>query len=185
LSPGFKEELDKKLFISLKAREQILGRCILKKNLFSINMFLGILSIIFSIIFLILIPYQTSGTFQHFGASPRDFPYVLGSIVLICGFILIFDSLKNKAQYRKLKIKLFSKNENLRLLKFIVALLLLPVLMERLGFFVGIIIILSSLLLISGVKKKITIITIVSLVVLITYGFFKFLQINLPSGMLF
>jgi len=157
----------------------------LKKKLFSINMFLGILTIIFSIIFLILIPYQTSSTFQQFGATPRDFPYILGYMVLVCGFIIVVDSFLNKAQYRKLKIKLFSENENLRLLKYIVALLLLPVLMERLGFFVGIIIILSSLLLISSVKKKITIIITISITVLMIYGIFKFLQINLPIGILF
>lgn len=157
----------------------------MKKNLFSINMFLGILCIIFSIIFLILIPYQTSATFQQFGASPRDFPYLLGYIVLVCGFIIVVDSFLNKAQYRKLKIKVFSENENLRLLKYVVTLLLLPILMERLGFFVGIIIILLLLLLISGVKKKITIIITISITVLMIYGIFKFLRIYLPKGILF
>lgn len=148
-------------------------------------MFLGILSIIFCIMFLILIPYQVSNISQKYGISPQNFPYILGCVVLVCSIILVVDSFRNKEQNRKIKIEIFSENEKPRLLKYIVTFLLLPVLMERLGFFVGIIIILLILLLISGVREKITLIITISMTVIAIYSIIKFAQINLVGGILF
>ena len=114
--------------------------CIMKKSLYWINKFLAIIVLTFSIIILILIPYQTTELHQKYGATPRDFPYLLGVLLLIGGSIMLFDVLKEKKQYVKIVIEPLYKNEIVRLLKYIIVLSFLPILMEKLGFFVGIII---------------------------------------------
>lgn len=135
--------------------------------------------------FIFLIPYQTSSITQTYGISPRLFPYFLGYLILISGLILLVDCLKNKRSYKEVKIKIFSKNENLRLLYYLVVLSLLPVLMEFLGFFTGIIIILLSLLLLSGLRNKMMIINTIVITVLLVYVLFFFLKFHLPQGILF
>jgi len=158
---------------------------IMKKSLYWINKFLAIITLIFSIIFLILIPYQTMEVHQRYGAKPRDFPYLLGVLILIAGSIMLFDVLKEKKQYVKIVIEPLYKNEIVKLLKYITALLFLPILMKKLGFFVSIIIILLSLLLLSGVKNKITIFIVEFLLVLMIYLIVTLMQVHLPDGILF
>jgi len=159
--------------------------CIMKKSLYWINKFLAIIVLTFSIIILILIPYQTTELHQKYGATPRDFPYLLGVLLLIGGSIMLFDVLKEKKQYVKIVIEPLYKNEIVRLLKYIIVLSFLPILMEKLGFFVGIIIILPSLLLLSEVKNKIIIFMVEFLVVLAIYLIATLIQVRLPSGILF
>lgn len=159
--------------------------CIMKKSLYWINKFLAIIVLAFSIIFLILIPYQTTELHQRYGATPRDFPYLLGVLLLIGGSVMLFDVLKEKKQYVKIVIEPLFKNEIVRLLKYVIALLFLPILMEKLGFFVGIIIMLPIFLLLSEVKNIITIFIVGFLVVLIIYLIATLIQIRLPSGILF
>ena len=146
---------------------------------------MAILTIFFAIIFIVLVPYQTSSITQRYGISPRLFPYVLGFIVLISGLIILIDSFINKVPYKDQKIKIFSKNENLRLLYYIGIISFLPILMNFLGFFVGIIIVLLFLLLFSGAKNKITILGTIVFTIIFIYYLFSLLRIYLPESLLF
>lgn len=71
------------------------------------NLVAGIVSMLFGIVVVLLIPFQISLGYGHSsGITPRTLPYALGGICIVLGAVLIFESLVlKKDKVKEVEVK--------------------------------------------------------------------------------
>lgn len=140
------------------------------------NLVAGIVSIILGIICVILVPLQIAEDYSvTYGITSRTVPYAIGILWIICGIVLLIQSLVLKKDTEKTLVV----GKELKAVAYMVVLLIYSILFKR-SFLISTILLGVATLAMTGTKKKLFYVIIIATVVILYLLFAKVLHIQLP-----
>ena len=140
------------------------------------NLVAGIVSLILGVICLILVPFQIAEDYSvTYGITSRTVPYAIGILWIVCGIILLVQSLILKKDTEKTLVV----GKELKALAYMVILLVYGILFKR-SFLISTILLGVATLAMTGSKKKIFYVIVIAMVVVLYLLFGKVLHIQLP-----
>ncbi len=140
------------------------------------NLVAGIVSIILGIICYILVPLQIAEDYSAtYGITSRTVPYAISILWIVCGIILLVQSLILK----KDTVKTLVVSKELKALAYMVVLLVYGFLFKK-SFLVSTILLGVITLAFTGSKKKSFYVIVIAAVVILYLLFAKVLHVQLP-----
>lgn len=140
------------------------------------NLAAGIVSLILGVICLILVPLQIAKDYSAtYGITSRTVPYAIGILWIVCGVILLVESLILKKDTEKTLVV----GKELKALAYMVILLAYGILFKR-SFLISTILLGVATLAMTGTKKKIFYVIVIAMVVVLYLLFAKVLHIQMP-----
>lgn len=140
------------------------------------NLVAGIVSLILGVICLILVPLQIAEDYSAtYGITSRTVPYAIGILWIVCGVILLVESLILKKDSEKTLVV----GKELKALAYMVILLAYGILFKR-SFLISTILLGVATLAMTGTKKKIFYVIVIAMVVVLYLLFAKVLHIQMP-----
>lgn len=140
------------------------------------NLVAGIVSLILGVICLILVPLQIAKDYSAtYGITSRTVPYAIGILWIVCGVILLVESLILKKDTEKTLVV----GKELKALAYMVILLAYGILFKR-SFLISTILLGVATLAMTGTKKKLFYVIVIAMVVVLYLLFAKVLHIQMP-----
>ena len=140
------------------------------------NLVAGIVSLILGVICLILVPLQIAEDYSAtYGITSRTVPYAIGILWIVCGVILLVESLILKKDSEKTLVV----GKELKALAYMVILLAYGILFKR-SFLISTILLGVATLAMTGTKKKLFYVIVIAMVVVLYLLFAKVLHIQMP-----
>lgn len=140
------------------------------------NLAAGIVSIILGVICIILVPLQIAEDYSAtYGITSRTVPYAIGILWIMCGIILLVQSLVLKKDTEKTLIV----GKELKALAYMAILLVYSILFKR-SFLISTIMLGLATLAMTGSKKKLFYVIVIVAVAVLYFLFEKVLHIQLP-----
>lgn len=140
------------------------------------NLAAGIVSLILGVICLILVPLQIAKDYSAtYGITSRTVPYAIGILWIVCGVILLVESLILKKDTEKTLVV----GKELKALAYMVILLAYGILFKR-SFLISTILLGVATLAMTGTKKKLFYVIVIAMVVVLYLLFAKVLHIQMP-----
>ena len=140
------------------------------------NLVAGIVSLILGVICLILVPLQIAKDYSAtYGITSRTVPYAIGILWIVCGVILLVESLILKKDSEKTLVV----GKELKALAYMVILLAYGILFKR-SFLISTILLGVATLAMTGTKKKLFYVIVIAMVVVLYLLFAKVLHIQMP-----
>ena len=140
------------------------------------NLAAGIVSIILGVICIILVPLQIAEDYSAtYGITSRTVPYAIGILWIVCGIILLVQSLVLKKDTEKTLIV----GKELKALAYMEILLVYSILFKR-SFLISTIMLGLATLAMTGSKKKLFYVIVIVVVAVLYFLFEKVLHIQLP-----
>lgn len=140
------------------------------------NLVAGIVSLILGVICLILVPLQIAKDYSAtYGITSRTVPYAIGILWIVCGVILLVESLILKKDTEKTLVV----GKELKALAYMVILLAYGILFKR-SFLISTILLGVATLAMTGTKKKLFYVIVIAMVVVLYFLFAKVLHIQMP-----
>ena len=140
------------------------------------NLVAGIVSLILGVICLILVPLQIAKDYSAtYGITSRTVPYAIGILWIVCGVILLVQSIVLKKDTEKSLVV----GKELKALAYMVMLLVYGILFKR-SFLISTILLGVATLAMTGTKKKIFYVIVIAMVVVLYLLFAKVLHIQMP-----
>ena len=140
------------------------------------NLVAGIVSLILGVICLILVPLQIAKDYSAtYGITSRIVPYAIGILWIVCGVILLVESLILKKDTEKTLVV----GKELKALAYMVILLAYGILFKR-SFLISTILLGVATLAMTGTKKKLFYVIVIAMVVVLYLLFAKVLHIQMP-----
>lgn len=140
------------------------------------NLVAGIVSLILGVICLILVPLQIAKDYSAtYGITSRTVPYAIGILWIVCGVILLVQSIVLKKDTEKTLVV----GKELKALAYMVMLLVYGILFKR-SFLISTILLGVATLAMTGSKKKIFYVIVIAMVVVLYLLFAKVLHIQMP-----
>ena len=140
------------------------------------NLAAGIVSIILGVICIILVPLQIAEDYSAtYGITSRTVPYAIGILWIVCGIILLVQSLVLKKDTEKTLIV----GKELKALAYMEILLVYSILFKR-SFLISTIMLGLATLAMTGSKKKLLYVIVIVVVAVLYFLFEKVLHIQLP-----
>ena len=140
------------------------------------NLAAGIVSIILGVICIILVPLQIAEDYSAtYGITSRTVPYAIGILWIVCGIILLVQSLVLKKDTEKTLIV----GKELKALAYMAILLVYSILFKR-SFLISTIMLGLATLAMTGSKKKLFYVIVIVVVAVLYFLFEKVLHIHLP-----
>lgn len=140
------------------------------------NLVAGIVSLILGVICLILVPLQIAEDYSAtYGITSRTVPYAIGILWIVCGVILLVESLILKKDTEKTLVV----GKELKALAYMVILLAYSILFKR-SFLISTILLGVATLAMTGTKKKLFYVIVIAMVVVLYLLFAKVLHIQMP-----
>ena len=140
------------------------------------NLAAGIVSIILGVICIILVPLQIAEDYSAtYGITSRTVPYAIGILWIVCGIILLVQSLVLKKDTEKTLIV----GKELKALAYMAILLVYSILFKR-SFLISTIMLGLATLAMTGSKKKLFYVIVIVAVAVLYFLFEKVLHIQLP-----
>lgn len=140
------------------------------------NLAAGIVSIILGVICIILVPLQIAEDYSAtYGITSRTVPYAIGILWIVCGIILLVQSLVLKKDTEKTLIV----GKELKALAYMAILLVYSILFKR-SFLISTIMLGLATLAMTGSKKKLFYVIVIVVVAVLYFLFGKVLHIQLP-----
>ena len=133
------------------------------------NLVAGIVSLILGVICLILVPLQIAKDYSAtYGITSRTVPYAIGILWIVCGVILLVESLILKKDTEKTLVV----GKELKALAYMVILLAYGILFKR-SFLISTILLGVATLAMTGTKKKLFYVIVIAMVVVLYLLFAK------------
>lgn len=140
------------------------------------NLVAGIVSLILGAICLILVPLQIAKDYSAtYGITSRTVPYAIGILWIVCGVILLVQSIVLKKDTEKTLVV----GKELKALAYMVMLLVYGILFKR-SFLISTILLGVATLAMTGSKKKLFYVIVIAMVVVLYLLFAKVLHIQMP-----
>ena len=140
------------------------------------NLVAGIVSLILGVICLILVPLQIAKDYSAtYGITSRTVPYAIGILWIVCGVILLVQSIVLKKDTEKSLVV----GKELKALAYMVMLLVYGILFKR-SFLISTILLGVATLAMTGTKKKLFYVIVIAMVVVLYLLFAKVLHIQMP-----
>ena len=140
------------------------------------NLVAGIVSLILGVICLILVPLQIAKDYSAtYGITSRTVPYAIGILWIVCGVILLVESLILKKDTEKTLVV----GKELKALAYMVILLAYGILFKR-SFLISTILLGVATLAMTGTQKKLFYVIVIAMVVVLYLLFAKVLHIQMP-----
>ncbi len=140
------------------------------------NLVAGIVSLILGVICLILVPLQIAKDYSAtYGITSRTVPYAIGILWIVCGVILLVQSIVLKKDTEKTLVV----GKELKALAYMVMLLVYGILFKR-SFLISTILLGVATLAMTGTKKKLFYVIVIAMVVVLYLLFAKVLHIQMP-----
>ena len=140
------------------------------------NLAAGIVSIILGVICIVLVPLQIAEDYSAtYGITSRTVPYAIGILWIVCGIILLVQSLVLKKDTEKTLIV----GKELKALAYMAILLVYSILFKR-SFLISTIMLGLATLAMTGSKKKPFYVIVIVVVAVLYFLFEKVLHIQLP-----
>lgn len=140
------------------------------------NLVAGIVSLILGVICLILVPLQIAKDYSAtYGITSRTVPYAIGILWIVCGVILLVESLILKKDTEKTLVV----GKELKALAYMAILLAYGILFKR-SFLISTILLGVATLAMTGTKKKLFYVIVIAMVVVLYLLFAKVLHIQMP-----
>lgn len=140
------------------------------------NLVAGSVSLILGVICLILVPLQIAKDYSAtYGITSRTVPYAIGILWIVCGVILLVESLILKKDTEKTLVV----GKELKALAYMVILLAYGILFKR-SFLISTILLGVATLAMTGTKKKLFYVIVIAMVVVLYLLFAKVLHIQMP-----
>ncbi len=140
------------------------------------NLVAGIVSLVLGVICLILVPLQIAKDYSAtYGITSRTVPYAIGILWIICGVILLVQSIVLKKDTEKTLVV----GKELKALAYMVMLLVYGILFKR-SFLISTILLGVATLAMTGTKKKLFYVIVIAMVVVLYLLFAKVLHIQMP-----
>ncbi len=140
------------------------------------NLVAGIVSLILGVICLILVPLQIAEDYSAtYGITSRTVPYAIGILWIVCGVILLVQSIVLKKDTEKTLVV----GKELKALAYMVILLVYGILFKR-SFLISTILLGVATLAMTGTKKKLFYVIVIAMVVVLYLLFAKVLHIQMP-----
>ena len=140
------------------------------------NLVAGIVSLILGVICLIPVPLQIAKDYSAtYGITSRTVPYAIGILWIVCGVILLVESLILKKDTEKTLVV----GKELKALAYMVILLAYGILFKR-SFLISTILLGVATLAMTGTKKKLFYVIVIAMVVVLYLLFAKVLHIQMP-----
>ena len=140
------------------------------------NLVAGIVSLILGVICLILVPLQIAKDYSAtYGITSRTVPYAIGILWIVCGVILLVQSIVLKKDTEKTLVV----GKELKALAYMVILLVYGILFKR-SFLISTILLGVATLAMTGTKKKLFYVIVIAMVVVLYLLFAKVLHIQMP-----
>ena len=140
------------------------------------NLVAGIVSLILGVICLILVPLQIAEDYSAtYGITSRTVPYAIGILWIVCGIILLVQSIVLKKDTEKTLVV----GKELKALAYMVMLLVYGILFKR-SFLISTILLGVATLAMTGTKKKLFYVIVIAMVVVLYLLFAKVLHIQMP-----
>ena len=140
------------------------------------NLVAGIVSIILGIVCIILVPLQIAEDYSAtYGITSRTIPCAIGVLWIVCGVVLLIQSLILK----KDTVKTLIVGKELKALAYMGMLLIYSILFKR-SFLISTILLGVATLAMTGTKKKLYYAIVIAMVVVLYLLFAKVLHIQLP-----
>lgn len=140
------------------------------------NLVAGIVSLILGVICLILVPLQIAKDYSAtYGITSRTVPYAIGILWIVCGVILLVESLILKKDTEKTLVV----GKELKALAYMVILFAYGILFKR-SFLISTILLGVATLAMTGTKKKLFYVIVIAMVVVLYLLFAKVLHIQMP-----
>lgn len=140
------------------------------------NLVAGIVSLVLGVICLILVPLQIAKDYSAtYGITSRTVPYAIGILWIVCGVILLVESLILKKDTEKTLVV----GKELKALAYMVMLLVYGILFKR-SFLISTILLGVATLAMTGTKKKLFYVIVIAMVVVLYLLFAKVLHIQMP-----
>lgn len=140
------------------------------------NLAAGIVSIILGVICIVLVPLQIAEDYSAtYGITSRTVPYAIGILWIMCGIILLVQSLVLKKDTEKTLIV----GKELKALAYMAILLVYSILFKR-SFLISTIMLGLATLAMTGSKKKLFYVIVIVAVAVLYFLFEKVLHIQLP-----
>ena len=140
------------------------------------NLVAGIVSLILGVICLILVPLQIAEDYSAtYGITSRTVPYAIGILWIVCGVILLVQSIVLKKDTEKTLVV----GKELKALAYMVMLLVYGILFKR-SFLISTILLGVATLAMTGSKKKLFYVIVIAMVVVLYLLFAKVLHIQMP-----
>ena len=128
------------------------------------------------VICLILVPLQIAKDYSAtYGITSRTVPYAIGILWIVCGVILLVESLILKKDTEKTLVV----GKELKALAYMVILLAYGILFKR-SFLISTILLGVATLAMTGTKKKLFYVIVIAMVVVLYLLFAKVLHIQMP-----
>ena len=140
------------------------------------NLVAGIVSLILGVVCLILVPLQIAKDYSAtYGITSRTVPYAIGILWIVCGVILLVQSIVLKKDTEKTLVV----GKELKALAYMVMLLVYGILFKR-SFLISTILLGVATLAMTGTKKKLFYVIVIAMVVVLYLLFAKVLHIQMP-----
>ena len=134
------------------------------------------MSLILGVICLILVPLQIAKDYSAtYGITSRTVPYAIGILWIVCGVILLVQSIVLKKDTEKTLVV----GKELKALAYMVMLLVYGILFKR-SFLISTILLGVATLAMTGSKKKLFYVIVIAMVVVLYLLFAKVLHIQMP-----
>ena len=138
------------------------------------NLAAGIVSIILGVICIILVPLQIAEDYSAtYGITSRTIPCAIGVLWIVCGVVLLIQSLILK----KDTVKTLIVGKELKALAYMAMLLIYSILFKR-SFLISTILLGVATLAMTGTKKKLYYVIVIAMVVVLYLLFAKVLHIQ-------
>ena len=133
-------------------------------------------NLVAGIVSLILVPLQIAKDYSAtYGITSRTVPYAIGILWIVCGVILLVESLILKKDTEKTLVV----GKELKALAYMVILLAYGILFKR-SFLISTILLGVATLAMTGTKKKLFYVIVIAMVVVLYLLFAKVLHIQMP-----
>ena len=140
------------------------------------NLVAGIVSIVLGIICIVLVPLQIAEDYSAtYGITSRTIPCAIGILWIVCGVILLVQSIVLKKDTEKTLVV----GKELKALAYMVILLVYGILFKR-SFLISTILLGVATLAMTGTKKKLFYVIVIAMVVVLYLLFAKVLHIQMP-----
>ena len=140
------------------------------------NLVAGIVSIVLGIICIVLVPLQIAEDYSAtYGITSRTIPCAIGILWIVCGVILLVQSIVLKKDTEKTLVV----GKELKALAYMVMLLVYGILFKR-SFLISTILLGVATLAMTGTKKKLFYVIVIAMVVVLYLLFAKVLHIQMP-----
>lgn len=153
-------------------------------SMFAVNLFVALFSIVFGILLEVATALTvTDMTPGIFGASPKHMPYLVGVMLFIGGLALLANTWTKRSFFLAHEITLFRQGEILGVLKYVLVICAIILLVPRIGFYSSIVAGLIAIMLISGVRNILIILSSsIGIILIIRFLLQELSGTRLPRG---